>query len=85
MAVINKCRQIQRSLVLVIILLHALITLTFAVNWSFVHSAFIKNGQSLWTVFLKLTDGILLATLVVGGIASSISTIITDSYMVCAT
>ncbi len=84
MTVINKCWQIQQGLVVVIILLHGLTTISFAANWSYIHSAFIENGKSFWTVHLKLyspTQSVFL----VGGIASTMSTITTDLYMVCAT
>ncbi len=84
MSVINKCWQIRQGLVVVIILLHGLTTINFAVNWSYVPSAFIENGKSFWTVYLKLSSPTQSAYLV-GGIASAMSTITTDLYMVCAT
>ncbi|PBK76247.1 hypothetical protein ARMSODRAFT_1078439 [Armillaria solidipes] len=39
---INKCLPIRRALVIIIILLYALITISFAVNWSLMRSAFIR-------------------------------------------
>ncbi|SJL18450.1 uncharacterized protein ARMOST_22039 [Armillaria ostoyae] len=78
---INKCWRIRRALVVVIILLHALITISFAVDWSFVHSAFVENGQNFWTVYVTIVNGAL-TTVVAGGIATSMSTIITDLYMI---
>ncbi|KAK0496179.1 hypothetical protein EDD18DRAFT_1353855 [Armillaria luteobubalina] len=68
-------------MVILIVLLYALITITFAVNWLRVHSAFVKNGQNFWTVFLTLTTSMGLAD-ILEGIASSMSTILTDSYMI---
>ncbi len=71
-------------MVVVIILLHALITISFAATWSYVHSAFIANGQSFWTIHLKLigmTPQVTWAT----GIAASMSTILADLYIVRAT
>ncbi len=84
MTVINKCWQIQQGLVVVIILLHGLTTINFASQWSYIHSAFIENGKSFWTVYLKFTSPTP-STFLVGGIASAMSTITTDLYMVCAT
>ncbi|KAK0454071.1 uncharacterized protein EV420DRAFT_1765885 [Desarmillaria tabescens] len=51
---INKRWRNRRALVVVIILLYTLISINFAVNWPFVCSAFIQNGQSFWTVYSKL-------------------------------
>ncbi|SJL18465.1 uncharacterized protein ARMOST_22054 [Armillaria ostoyae] len=79
--VINKCWPIRRGLVVVIILLHALITISFAANWSLLRSPFIEHGQNFWTVFSTFNNGTI-AIFVVGGITSSLSTIITDSYMI---
>ncbi|PBK67618.1 hypothetical protein ARMSODRAFT_319225 [Armillaria solidipes] len=78
---INKCWPIRRVLVVVIIFLYALITIDFAANWPFVHSAFINNGQSFWTVYLKLT-GAAQATCWEMGIAASMSTILADLYVI---
>ncbi len=82
--VFNKCWPIRRALVVVIIFLYALITISFAANWAFVHSAFIDNGQSFWTVTLKLASTVEAACWE-KGIAASMSTILADLYMVCAT
>ncbi|PBK98817.1 hypothetical protein ARMGADRAFT_1131295 [Armillaria gallica] len=79
--VTNKCWPIRRALVVVIILLHALITINFAACWSSLHFAFIKNGQSFWNVFLNLQESpqiIYWGT----GISASISTILADSYII---
>ncbi len=76
--------MIRRVVVVVIILLHALITISFAANWSYIWSAFIKNRQSFWTVRLKLTT-VVQAEYLEAGIAASMSTILTDLYMVCET
>ncbi|SJL18460.1 uncharacterized protein ARMOST_22049 [Armillaria ostoyae] len=78
---INKCWLIRRALVVVIILLYALITIDFAAAWSMLHSVFIENGQSFWTVYLKL-DNEASAPFLVGGITSSMSTILTDLYII---
>ncbi|PBK67751.1 hypothetical protein ARMSODRAFT_1020269 [Armillaria solidipes] len=77
---INKCWPVRRALVVVITLLHALITINFTVNWSWLRFAFIKNGQNFWTVFLIL-NGTDAATWVMN-IAASISTILADLYMI---
>ncbi len=82
--VINKCWPIRWAMVIVIILLHALITINFAAEWSFVHSAFIENGKSFQTVSLKLQH-VAQAAFLAQGIAASMSTIITDLYMVRVT
>ncbi|KAK0462696.1 hypothetical protein IW261DRAFT_1627300 [Armillaria novae-zelandiae] len=76
---INKCWPIQRAAVFsVMIILYALITISFAANWSSVYSAFIKNGTSFWTVTSKLTSADQAAALE-AGITASISTVLTDS------
>ncbi len=74
MSVINKCWQIRQGLVVVIILLHSLTTISSAANWSYVHSAFIENGKSFWTVYLWFNGSTQSAFLVLG-IASAMSTI----------
>ncbi len=81
--VINKCWPIRRTLVVIIILLHALISISFAANWSYIHSAFIDNGQSFWTVYSKISAP--QAASWEMGVAASMSTILADLYMVCAT
>ncbi len=81
MAVINNCWPIRRAPVVIIILLYTLIAIDFAGNWSMICSAFIKNEQNFWTVYLSLTNTHA-ATWVVD-IAASISTILADLYMVC--
>ncbi|SJK98326.1 uncharacterized protein ARMOST_01591 [Armillaria ostoyae] len=78
---INKCWPIRRAMVYVIILLHALITISVAATWSNIHSAFIANGQSFWRVYLKLTSAGLAAYWETG-IAASMSTILADLYVV---
>ncbi|PBK89759.1 hypothetical protein ARMGADRAFT_313719 [Armillaria gallica] len=77
----NKCWPIRRALVVVIIFLYALITIGFAANWAYVHYAFIDNGQSFWTVYLKLTSASQAAYWEMG-IAASISTILADLYVI---
>ncbi|SJL18475.1 uncharacterized protein ARMOST_22064 [Armillaria ostoyae] len=78
---INKCWPIRRALVAVIILLHALSTISFAANWSYLRSAFIDSGQSFFTVYLQLNTAPQVASLEVG-IAASMATILTDLYMI---
>ncbi|SJK98315.1 uncharacterized protein ARMOST_01580 [Armillaria ostoyae] len=78
---INKCWPIRRAMVIVIIFLHALITVGFAANWSRTSSAFIDNGKNFWTVNLQLTSVAQAASLEVS-IAASVSTILTDIYMI---
>ncbi|PBK67625.1 hypothetical protein ARMSODRAFT_1020621 [Armillaria solidipes] len=78
---INKCWPIRRAMVIVIILLHALITVNFSATWSYIHSAFIQNGQNFWTVYLKLNGADQAVTWEMG-ITASISAILTDLYMI---
>ncbi|KAK0458998.1 uncharacterized protein EV420DRAFT_1541777 [Desarmillaria tabescens] len=71
----------RRALVLVIVLLHALNTITLAANWSSTSSIFIENRQSFWTIFLKLSNSgqpIFLET----GIPALMSTVLADLYMI---
>ncbi|KAK0229533.1 hypothetical protein EDD85DRAFT_131087 [Armillaria nabsnona] len=77
----DKCRPIRRAVIVVIILLHALITMGIAVQWSFICSAFIENGQSFWTIFSKL-NGVNEAAYLGMGITSTMSTILADSYII---
>ncbi len=81
--VINKCWPIRRAMVIIIILLHALITVNFAVTWSYVHTAFIVNGQCFYTVYFMLNNGAQAS--LEAGVAASMSAMITDLYMVHAT
>ncbi|PBK59839.1 hypothetical protein ARMSODRAFT_1009585 [Armillaria solidipes] len=78
---VNKCWQIRQALVVVIILLYGLTTITFAANWSYLHSMFIENRKSFWTAYLTIAYRAR-APIVMEGITSSMSTIITDSYMI---
>ncbi|PBK81472.1 hypothetical protein ARMGADRAFT_777851 [Armillaria gallica] len=78
---INKFWPIRRAMVLIIILLYALITITFAATWSSTRSAFIENRPNFWTVYVRLT-GVAQATNSEAGIAASMSTILTDLYMI---
>ncbi|KAK0490253.1 hypothetical protein IW261DRAFT_3436 [Armillaria novae-zelandiae] len=79
----NKCWQIRRAIAIVIILIHVLITFNFAANISYIRSAFIENGQTFWTVFLKLqVDGAGQASFWEGCISASLSTLLTDLYMI---
>ncbi len=55
-AVTSKRRPIRRTLVAVVVLLYALITIGFVASLSNTSSAFVKNGQSFWTVLSKLTS-----------------------------
>ncbi|KAK0446393.1 uncharacterized protein EV420DRAFT_1767779 [Desarmillaria tabescens] len=79
--IINKCSPIRRALVVVIILLYALITINLAASWSSIYSAFIENGQSFWTIYLKL-NGRNQAVSWVMGIPACMSTILADSYII---
>ncbi|KAK0220028.1 hypothetical protein IW262DRAFT_996931 [Armillaria fumosa] len=79
---INKSWSIRRTLVLIVILLHALITINVAVNWVYVRSTFIKKGQSFWTVYLNFI-GPDQAFFWESGITATISTILADLYIWC--
>ncbi len=81
--VINKCWPIRRALVVVVVLLYVLITISFSVGWSSMHSAFIGNGLSFRTVYQKLIG--MRAFYWETGITAAISTSFTDLYMVSAT
>ncbi|PBK95002.1 hypothetical protein ARMGADRAFT_1164511 [Armillaria gallica] len=76
----NKCWPIRRAMVVVIILLHALITINFAATWSRIHSSFIKNGHFFETVYLRLNNDH--AASLEMGIPAFMSAIITDFYMI---
>ncbi|PBK58410.1 hypothetical protein ARMSODRAFT_1091221 [Armillaria solidipes] len=76
---INKCWPIRRAMVVIIVLLHALITISFAVNWSYICTAFIDNEKSFWTVYLTPSG---VAASFETGIAASMSTILADLFMI---
>ncbi|KAK0189910.1 hypothetical protein F5146DRAFT_1224897 [Armillaria mellea] len=78
---INKRRLIQRSTVVMIVLLHALITFNFAVAWSYIHSAFIENGQSFRTVYSRLY-GPAHAVFWETCVTATLGTILADLYMI---
>ncbi|KAK0436049.1 uncharacterized protein EV420DRAFT_1673626 [Desarmillaria tabescens] len=78
---INKCSPTRRALAVIIILLHALTTISFAAQWSFICSTFIQNRQSFWTVYLKF-DAMNHAIYLAAGIPSCMSTILADSYII---
>ncbi|KAK0459016.1 uncharacterized protein EV420DRAFT_345841 [Desarmillaria tabescens] len=78
---INKSWPIRRAMVAVIILLYTLITISFGARWSLTHFAFIDDGQSFWTVYLNLV-GTTQAFYWETSITASISTILTDLYMI---
>ncbi|KAK0192219.1 hypothetical protein F5146DRAFT_1135975 [Armillaria mellea] len=80
---INKCSPIRRVLVVFTILLHTLITINFAGNWLLIHFAFIKHGQNFWTIFLTFqVDSLSIPAYWVMAITGSISTILTDLYII---
>ncbi|KAK0232334.1 hypothetical protein EDD85DRAFT_793162 [Armillaria nabsnona] len=69
------------SVVVIIILLHALITINLAAEWSYVHFAFIENRQNYWTIYMNLGYSTPTAYWVMQ-IAAPISTILADLYMI---
>ncbi|PBK81663.1 hypothetical protein ARMGADRAFT_1144072 [Armillaria gallica] len=77
---INKCWPIRRAVVVIIILLYVLITISVGAHWSYMHFAFIENGQNYWTVYLILQSTN--AATWVMNIVASISTILADLYMI---
>ncbi|KAK0505108.1 hypothetical protein EDD18DRAFT_1343931 [Armillaria luteobubalina] len=77
---INKCWPIRRALIIVIIVLYALTTINFATTWLYIQRAFIDNGQSFWTEYLKLN--VAPAAYLETGITSSMSTVLADIYMI---
>ncbi|PBK93649.1 hypothetical protein ARMGADRAFT_1030238 [Armillaria gallica] len=80
--VISKFWPIRRrGLAVIIILLHILTTINFAVQWSSICSAFIENGQSFWTVYSKI-NGTDQAFIWQMGIAATMNTILADSYII---
>ncbi|KAK0466021.1 uncharacterized protein EV420DRAFT_1709701 [Desarmillaria tabescens] len=79
----NKSRPIRNIMIIVIVLIYTLTSIEFALDWSFVHSAFITvtSGQNFWTVYLKLTydrDKVVLSI----GITGILCTILADSIMI---
>ncbi|KAK0466020.1 uncharacterized protein EV420DRAFT_1743898 [Desarmillaria tabescens] len=80
----NKSRPIRNVMIIVIILIYTLTSIGFALNWSFVHSAFITvtNGQNFWTVYLKLTIGTNDKLVLSIGITGTLCTILADSVTI---
>ncbi|KAK0192229.1 hypothetical protein F5146DRAFT_999457 [Armillaria mellea] len=81
---INKCQTIRKTTVIITVLLYALISINFVVNWYWTQVAFIKNGQNLWTI-ASIFYGNDTATAWIMDITASISTILADSYMAWTT
>ncbi|KAK0480805.1 hypothetical protein IW261DRAFT_1143861 [Armillaria novae-zelandiae] len=78
---VNKCWPIRRAMIVVIILLHALITVNVAAFWSHLHSAFVDNGDNFWTVGLEL-QGPDVAWIWETGVSAFFSTILADFYII---
>ncbi|PBK97569.1 hypothetical protein ARMGADRAFT_1135155 [Armillaria gallica] len=78
---INKRWPSRRTLVIIIILLYALITINFAAQLSFMCSGFIENGQNFWTVFTKINSWNQALNWETG-IPATMSTILADSYII---
>ncbi|KAK0466029.1 uncharacterized protein EV420DRAFT_1709737, partial [Desarmillaria tabescens] len=70
-------------MIIVIILIYTLTSIGFALNWSFVHSAFITmtNRQNFWTMYLMLSDTSDKAVLSMG-ITGILCNILADSIMI---
>ncbi|SJL08640.1 uncharacterized protein ARMOST_12007 [Armillaria ostoyae] len=76
---VNTCQwPIRRSTIIIIILLYALTTFNFAVTWSYIRSAFIKNGQSFRTVYSRLNGPVFWETC----ITATLGTILADSHII---
>ncbi|KAK0187372.1 hypothetical protein F5146DRAFT_772001 [Armillaria mellea] len=78
---ISKRRSIRRALVAIVVLLYALITIGVVTGMSSTSSAFVKNGQSFWTVTSTL-ESVGRAVYLEGGVAAVLSTILADSYII---
>ncbi|PBK61406.1 hypothetical protein ARMSODRAFT_1025725 [Armillaria solidipes] len=77
----NKSQHIGRVMVVIIILLHIVTTVNFAVNWSDIHSRFVDHGQSFWTKYLAAYDPTIIITLG-EGIMAAICTILADTTII---
>ncbi|KAK0480807.1 hypothetical protein IW261DRAFT_1607398 [Armillaria novae-zelandiae] len=77
----NKCWPIRRAMIILIILLYALTTISFAIEWFIICFAFIENGETFWNVLFVLVDGTSKAV-ILKGITGTMSSILTDSYMI---
>ncbi|KAK0219237.1 hypothetical protein IW262DRAFT_1462885 [Armillaria fumosa] len=79
--VTSKSQHIGRVMTVIIILLHGVTTVNFAVNWSDIHSRFVDHRQSFWTKYLEASDPGIMITLG-EGIMAAICTILADSTII---
>ncbi|KAK0496165.1 hypothetical protein EDD18DRAFT_233132 [Armillaria luteobubalina] len=70
----------RRVMVVIIVLLFIVTTINFGLNWSYISSAFIGNGQSFWSEYsvLVFSENLYLGM----GITGAINTIFADSIMI---
>ncbi|KAK0219983.1 hypothetical protein IW262DRAFT_1381771 [Armillaria fumosa] len=54
--------------------------MSFAANWSYLHSAFINNGSSFWTVYMTLGEKQAVTWEI--GVSAFISSILADLYII---
>ncbi|KAK0488301.1 hypothetical protein EDD18DRAFT_1420172 [Armillaria luteobubalina] len=79
--VTSKSRHIGRVMIVIIILLHGVTMVNFAVEWSEIHFRYVNRGQSFWTEYLETSDPGTMMTLG-EGIMAAICTILADSTII---
>ncbi|KAK0484630.1 hypothetical protein IW261DRAFT_1560276 [Armillaria novae-zelandiae] len=76
----NKCIPVGRAMIAVLLILHVLAAVDFALQWSYIHIIYIKHGQSSGNEYLVYSspDNVEIGI----AITSIISTIFVDSAMI---
>ncbi|KAK0194504.1 hypothetical protein F5146DRAFT_1036160 [Armillaria mellea] len=76
----NKCQPIRRGMIVVIVILHVIATIGFALYWSYIRSVYVKNGQTFVDKYLAYfySNGLETAIAITG----IVSTIGVDSVMI---
>ncbi|KAK0205407.1 hypothetical protein DFS33DRAFT_764983 [Desarmillaria ectypa] len=77
----NKCQPIGRAMIVVILILHVLAAIDFALYWSYIYTIFINHGQTLvdeYLVYSRPGNNLEIAMSITG----IVSTICSDSAMI---
>ncbi|PBK63216.1 hypothetical protein ARMSODRAFT_963452 [Armillaria solidipes] len=75
----KKCKPIGRAMIVVIMILHVMATIDFALYWSYIRLIYVKHGQTFVDEYLAYLDSNLAILMDITGI---VSTICADSAMV---
>ncbi len=76
----KKCQRIGRAMIVVIIILHVMTAITFALHWLYVHLIYVKHSQTFIDEYLVYFNSNNLEIFI--EITGIIATICADSAMV---